>query len=271
MIIAGLPCNPSVIIPFGTNSITRYVALYVTNSVVTTNMFVTGTNQVSSETCTVITNYANISTNYDSRPITNFIPQGVAITANLPATFYSVTNNATNSIDFVVLFKHEAPATKTITMTLLGKATPEAAVTINRDINGKFSGIDIKPGQHLTEQQLLEAIEAVLKKSETPPKSIIVLEQGVLGVACRQPPRAKIELKSTRKNNYGNQAKSISLPSRGVGIDSGVASPFGQHAMRNLFCAVERSQIKWMLAPCHPIPRLQRRIVNNTNHSLIPT
>jgi hypothetical protein len=75
----------------------------------------------------------------------------------------------------VVLLKNQAPATRTVGLTLQGSTAPEAIVTINRDSNGKFLGVDIRPGKDVTDKQLLDAIKEVLQKSETPPKTTTIV------------------------------------------------------------------------------------------------
>jgi uncharacterized membrane protein len=157
--IAGISCPPSSIIGYVSTN-------YTTNIIVnTTSITRTGgggvvTNVVSSTNCSVAT---------------NIVPQGIAITVTLPKIFNSTTNNSTNSVDFVVLLRHEAPAAKTIGLTLQGSPSPEAAVTIARDSNGKLLGINIKPGQNVNEEELLGAIKEVLQKSETPPQTTTIL------------------------------------------------------------------------------------------------
>lgn len=115
-------------------------------------------------------------TNTNSTVTNTFVPQGIAIATTLANIFYSVTNNATNNVDFVVQFNQAQPATKTVGMLLQGKSPPEANVAINRDASGKFVGLDIKPGQNVTEQQLLDVINAVLQKSEPSPKIVNIVK-----------------------------------------------------------------------------------------------
>jgi hypothetical protein len=117
----------------------------------------------------------NTTNTTDKTP--KFVSQGIAISATLASAFYAVTNNATNNVDFVVLFKDHAmsPAMKTFPLTLQGKMAPEAMATISRDSNGKFLGVDIKPGQHVSEGQLLDALKAVLQNSESPLKTSVIV------------------------------------------------------------------------------------------------
>jgi hypothetical protein len=69
------------------------------------------------------------------------------------------------------LAKEEA-ITKTINMALQGKAAPSDGVaTITRDSGEKILSIDVKPGEGLPGQLLLNAAKSVLQKSEAPPKT----------------------------------------------------------------------------------------------------
>ena len=115
--------------------------------------------------------------NNDAVKQSPFEAQGLAIAATFPESFYSITNNTTNNVEFVVLFKDhgEAPAVKSVPMTLQGKSSPEAVATINRDSNGKVLGIGVKPGQNLTDQQFLDAVKDILEKSESPPKTTNII------------------------------------------------------------------------------------------------
>jgi hypothetical protein len=97
----------------------------------------------------------------------------VAVSVTLPNIFYN-TASTSNTIDFVVLTKQQ-PITKTLMMSLQGKLAPEAIATVSRDNSGRFLGIDVKPGQNLTEQQLLDAAKGILQTSETPPKTTTIL------------------------------------------------------------------------------------------------
>ena len=106
-----------------------------------------------------------------------FKSQGIVIIATFPQIFNSVTNSATNNIEFAVVFndQNKMPAVKSIPMILNGKASPEAIASINRDGNGRIMGIDVRPGQNVTEQQLLSTIKEILEKSESPPKSTTIV------------------------------------------------------------------------------------------------
>ncbi|MGA2278935.1 MAG: hypothetical protein ABSG80_01380 [Verrucomicrobiota bacterium] len=100
---------------------------------------------------------------------------GVVLNVTLPNIFYN-TANASNTVEFVVLAKNQPPISKVFTMPLQGKIAPEAIATVNRDTSGKVSGLDIKPGQNLTEQQLLDAIKDVLEKSEPVPITTTIIK-----------------------------------------------------------------------------------------------
>jgi hypothetical protein len=98
--------------------------------------------------------------------------QVVFATLSAINTFGSLTN-ATNNIDFVVSGP-KGRATKTVALAIQGETTADAVVTLTRDpASSKVTGIDVKHGENLTEQQLLDALQAILQKSEPPPKTVI--------------------------------------------------------------------------------------------------
>jgi hypothetical protein len=138
----------------------------VTSANEITNVAIAG---VSCSTANVIEYVSRVGTNEDS------VMTNVAIQAMLPPVFYSITNNVTNNVDFVVLFKDKAPATKTIGLLLQGRSLPQANVTFTRDVNSRLLGINIQPGSDLTGTNLLKAINAVLQKSEPPPKTVNII------------------------------------------------------------------------------------------------
>lgn len=104
-----------------------------------------------------------------------FAPKGVAIMTTLPEMFYSITNTATNNVDFAVVFKSLPPATKTVGMLLQGRSLPQPSVTLTRDANSRLLGINIQPGSDLTGTNLLDLINTVLLKSEPPPKTVNII------------------------------------------------------------------------------------------------
>ncbi len=136
--IAGVSCQPSNIYVFPTTVITNTV--------------------VNSKTNTVILYFTN----------------NIAFNATLPPRFLGTTNS-TNTVEFVVLAKNAAPINKAIAMPLQGRLSAEAAVAVNRDTSGKVTGLTVKHGENLSEQQLLDAIKTVLERSEPPPKTTTIV------------------------------------------------------------------------------------------------
>lgn len=105
---------------------------------------------------------------------TYYVTNSVAINATLPPIFFATTNS-TNNVEFVVLAKETAPFSKVVAVSLQGRLPPEAAATINRDPTGRFAGVSVKPGQNLSEQQLLDTLKNVLEKSEPPAKATTIV------------------------------------------------------------------------------------------------
>jgi hypothetical protein len=146
----------------------------------------TNTDEVSKVTIAGVTcpytslhDYASFkyTTNSDKIITTNYAQLGIAMIATLPKyTFYSVTNSATNNVDFAVLFKDLPPATKTVGMLLQGRSLPQANVNLTRDANGRLLGVNIQPGSDLTGTNLLNLVNNVLQKSEPPPKTVNIVK-----------------------------------------------------------------------------------------------
>jgi len=179
VMIAGVSCSNLTYFPYGYTNYTRAITYNTTNTIISTNLVYTkdiasgalvGQPAFSVATNTYITNYVG-------DVVASFASAGVAIEATLPNMFYSITNTATNNIDFVVLFKYNnlPPATKTVGMLLQGKSQPQAGVTIARDINGKVLGINIQPTREVPGTNLLNATRDVLRKSEPPPKTVNII------------------------------------------------------------------------------------------------
>lgn len=101
------------------------------------------------------------------------ISQIISTTLTVNDAFRYMTNT-TNSVDFVACTPHGS-ATKTIVLPLQGEiSSDDAVVTISRDTNtSKVTGFEIKNGEKLKEDALLNALQSILQKSEPPPKTII--------------------------------------------------------------------------------------------------
>jgi hypothetical protein len=99
------------------------------------------------------------------------VTNGVAIQTSFSEQFF--TTNTTNLLEFTVLTRTGGTLSKTVAASIQSKNPPEAAVTITRDSTGKVSGFNIKPGQNLSEQELLEAVKSVLEKSESPQQTTV--------------------------------------------------------------------------------------------------
>jgi hypothetical protein len=101
--------------------------------------------------------------------------KSVVIYASLPfPNQFSTMTNASNSIDFVVSGP-EGRATKTLALPLEGKVIWDATISVSRGTNNRWTDIVIRNGQDLEGIQLLEALKAIMEKSEAPPKSTIIV------------------------------------------------------------------------------------------------